>query len=184
MVLVRGDLPVFCGHQIDGTRTRVTITADVDSAGRTVWQLGGQVAEAGVDRDERSLLRHAAAELADILPGLDQTGLEWAAYRVDRAEAVTPRGRRPQAETLLADGNTLTAWPTKLALVPVLADRLVEAIERVGPAVADPVFPDLAAWPRPSVAAPPWETRTEWHVLQPAAGTRDPSFRDQARRAA
>ena len=179
MVLVRGDLPPLCGHQVDGARTRVTITADVDAAGRTVWQLGGQIAEAGVERDERSLLRHAAAELAEILPGLDQAGLEWATHRVDRAEASTGRGRRPHAETVLAEGNTLTAWPTKLALVPVLADRLVEAIEQAGPPIADPAIPGPAAWPRPSVASPPWETRAEWHVLQPAAGGRD-----QTRRAA
>src|SRR5690606_29928270 len=63
MALVRGDLPIVNGHCIDGARTRVTITSDRDSAGRTVWQLGGQIAEAGVALDSRSLVRHARAEL-------------------------------------------------------------------------------------------------------------------------
>ena len=43
---VRGALPGLCGHAIEGAKTRVTITSDVDARGRTVWQLGGQVSEA------------------------------------------------------------------------------------------------------------------------------------------
>ena len=65
MVLVRGRLPVLNGHCVDGARTRVTITTDCDASGRTVWQIGGQLAEEGVSFDEQSLVRRAAAELRE-----------------------------------------------------------------------------------------------------------------------
>ena len=131
MVMVRGeslDLPELCGHQVDGAHTRMTITSDVDSRGRTVWQLGGQVAEDGVAMTRQELACHAAAELAAVLPGLDFDGLEINTYRVDRAEAMTEGGRRPETQSLRIDGNTLTAFPTKLALAPVLAQEVAAAV--------------------------------------------------------
>src|SRR5579872_6498570 len=69
MVLVRGDLPGLNGHCVDGARTRVTITSDRDSSGRTVWQVGGQLAEDGVSLDELALVHRARRELAAVLPG-------------------------------------------------------------------------------------------------------------------
>ncbi len=56
MVLVRGELPHLNGHCVDGRTTRVTITSDTErsetsAAGRTVWQVGGQIAEIGVALD-------------------------------------------------------------------------------------------------------------------------------------
>ncbi len=113
------------GHCVDGARTRVTITSDRDSKGRTVWQVGGQLAEDGVVLDEPLFVRRAYDELAAVLPGVDLSECEWAAYRVDRAECAMPRGGRPDTATVLSEGNVITAWPTKLALVPQLA-RMVE----------------------------------------------------------
>ena len=51
MVLVRGNLPELNGHCLDGAKTRVTITSDTDDEGRMVWQIGGQIAEEGVNLD-------------------------------------------------------------------------------------------------------------------------------------
>jgi glycine/D-amino acid oxidase-like deaminating enzyme len=167
MVLVRGNLPQLNGHCVDGAKTRVTVTSDTDTTGRTVWQLGGQLAEDGVALDERALDARTRAELAAVIPGLDLNGLECATYRVDRAEGRTPGGSRPESIQILRDGNTLTAWPTKLALVPELARQLVEALDtggRVAPGRVSRVdLPTL--WPRPVVASPPWETATNWQPL-------------------
>ena len=174
MVMVRGEagrLPELCGHQVDGAHTRMTITSSVDPAGRTVWQLGGQVAEDGVSMGRRELVAHAARELAEVLPGLDLAPLEATAYRVDRAEAATEGGRRPETQSLLIDGNTITAWPTKLALVPVLTEQVIEHLQ---PRWTDgPVTPEsLPAWPRPDVALPPWETVSGWVPLVTSQTTR------------
>ena len=177
MVMVRGEagrLPELCGHQVDGAHTRMTITSSVDPAGRTVWQLGGQVAEDGVSMGRRELVAHAARELAEVLPGLDLVPLQATSYRVDRAEAATQDGRRPANLSLLVDGNTITAWPTKLALAPALAEQVAGALDHLpSPAVAG-VSVDLEAidWPRPEVAQPPWETATDWLPVMAAAASR------------
>lgn len=158
MLLVRGDLPQLNGHCVEGAATRVTITSDTDGQGRTVWQVGGRLAEDGVEMDERAFLTHAAGELRVCLPGLDLAGLEWASYRIDRAEAASS-GRRPADATVLADGRVLTAWPTKLALAPHLAERV---IDRLDPPAGLDEPGGFEHWPRPEVARPPWETCTTW----------------------
>ncbi|HMQ16528.1 MAG TPA: FAD-dependent oxidoreductase, partial [Phycisphaerae bacterium] len=66
MVMLRGALPELNGHCADGARTRVTITTARDSAGRAVWQVGGQIAEDGVSNSPDELVAHARRELAAV----------------------------------------------------------------------------------------------------------------------
>jgi hypothetical protein len=166
MVLVRGNLPELNGHCVDGARTRVTITSDRDKLGNTVWQVGGQIAEEGVAIDRASLIRRAYDELVTVLPGLNVSDCEWTTYRVDRAERAMPRGGRPDTASVLAEGNVITAWPTKLALVPQLT-RMIEASlpEASGRGSVERAV--LDGGPRPEVAQPPWETATDWQRVGP-----------------
>lgn len=163
MVLVRGNLPVLNGHCVDGKRTRVTITSDFDSAGRTVWQIGGQIAEDGVRQHPAQLVEKAQSELQATIPGVDLSGLEWSTYRVDRAEAQTRNVRRPDTFQVLVEGNTVTAWPTKLVLAPKLAETIADGFADASGAT----FDDAAVrdWPRPDVARPPWELDRDWISL-------------------
>ena len=130
MVMARGELPEIFGHCIDGAKTRVTITTATDSKGMRVWQIGGQVAEDGVQRESEELIERTKRELRDALPGVNLDDVEWATYRVDRAEGRRPGRKRPQGSTVRQEGSVLTVWPTKLVLVPELArsvaDRLGE----------------------------------------------------------
>lgn len=168
MILVRGKLPVFNGHCIDGAKTRVTITSDKDRQGRTVWQVGGQIAEAGVKLTEQALLLRARRELLEVLPSIDLERTEWSTYRIDRAEGASAQNLRPDAAQVLEEGNVLTAWPTKLALAPQLArDIAARFAEPTG--MAEPLPEELAEWPRPEVALPPWETARQWWGLNEAA---------------
>lgn len=168
MVMVRGKLPAFNGHCVDGAKTRVTITSDVDSEGRTIWQLGGQIAEIGVTMNRHELIPHAARELVSSVPRIDLTGLEWNTYSVDRAEGVTKAGLRPETPQILKEGNLLTAWPTKLALAPRLATEVCQSLQESnitatpGDASWKDVFSTLQ---RPQVAQPPWETAQDWVTL-------------------
>lgn len=164
MVMVRGrELPPLFGHCVDSAKTRVTITSATDSSGRTVWQVGGQVAEDGVAMAPPELIDFARRELDEALAGFDLRTTEWATYRVDRAELASG-GSRPDDAALVQDGSVLTVWPTKLALAPRAAERVLEIIARENPLTK----PDRSAemnfndWPRPQVAQPPWETQTEW----------------------
>jgi glycerol-3-phosphate dehydrogenase len=168
MVLVRGQLPMICGHCVDGARTRLTITADRDSQGTTVWQVGGQIAEEGVTLDAAGLIRRAEQEIAAVIPGIDLSGCEWATYRVDRAERAMPRGGRPDTATVLAEGNVITVWPTKLALAPQAAQLAAAHLPRSTAVPADREMfsvPALEGWPRPDVAPSPWELVESWHRL-------------------
>lgn len=181
MVMLRGkSLPMFQGHCVDGAKTRVTITSDIDSGGRTVWQVGGQIAEDGIAWNERILIAVARDELRSVLPGIDCSSVEWSTYRVDRAEGIVAGGERPESVQIRSEGNCFTAWPTKLALVPQLATELVTAIEQLLPADGrEPLAESRSSNPlkeketeigfrlsaigcRPEVALPPWETATQW----------------------
>ncbi len=165
-VLVRGNLPMLFGHCVNGAKTRATITSVVDAAGRTVWNVGGQIAEDGVNMDPPALVAHARRELASVLPGVTLAGAEWTTVRVDRAEQATPGGLRPAGPYAKREGNVITAWPTKLALAPRLARmvrELIPAAPRRSPVALDKAEPHITLdWPRPKVAAPPWEERREW----------------------
>ncbi len=162
MVLVKGKLPNLFGHCVDGTKTRATITSSTSTDGLTVWQVGGQIAEDGVTMTETSLIAHAQRELAAVLPGLDISELAWATYRVDRAEAKSPGGSKPAGAQIDQQGNVITAWPTKLALVPELTKLIMDRLDAPTCAASSKLElpPD---WPRPRVAMPPWERDRQWH---------------------
>jgi glycerol-3-phosphate dehydrogenase len=163
MTLLRASgLPTMFGHCVDGNRTRVTITSGVDRSGRTVWQLGGELAERGVERDAAAQLATAASELACVLPDLDLGAFEdaaWATYRVDRAERRTRGGLRPDDAVVMSHlaGRLLVAWPTKWALAPRLAAAVLESMPQEIAAAPSPLV-DLSPLPAPDVADFPWET--------------------------
>lgn len=161
MVMVRGPLPPLFGHCVDGARTRVTITSANAPPGRGVWQVGGQLAEDGASMPEDRLIRRAVQELHSVLPAVDFSECEWATYRVDRAEGRTPDGGRPPGPQMIAEGNVMTAWPTKLALVPELVKLIVNALPPPASARgAAALVPDDRT--RPGVAPPPWEVSRTW----------------------
>ena len=165
MVLLRGDLPILNGHCVDGAKTRVTITSTSDSSGRVVWQVGGQIAEDGVQMNESELFTRAAVDLLEVLPGWDFRDVEIACHRVDRAERLMTGFKRPDTFQSVEDKNWIAAWPTKLALAPMMAEHLAEMVKRRigGPSEkANDVSEVLACWTRPKVAKPPWECVANW----------------------
>ena len=163
MVMLRGQMPKLTGHCTDGARTRLTITSDEDEMGRTIWQIGGQLAENGVGMETPELIAHARAELQNVLPDLALEAVQWSTYRVDRAEAKTPGRLRPQHIKVIMDGNVITGWPTKLALVPELATQILSVLPRPDPPNRE-LFALTERWPKPNTAKPPWETQS-WFTV-------------------
>lgn len=165
--MVRGPLPEFHGHCVDGMATRVTVTSAALSGGERVWHIGGKLAEEGVSRDARAQCAHALAEMRAVLPSVDFSACTWSAYTVNRAEREQPKGTRPEdacVERADVDGTALlTVWPTKMALAPVAADMVLES---AGPALHAPASAGIAAalsgWERPAVARAPWIAPSEW----------------------
>jgi glycerol-3-phosphate dehydrogenase len=165
--MVRGPLPDFHGHCVDGLATRVTLTSSSATDGTRVWHIGGKIAEEGVSRDAAAQLAHAVAEMRAVLPAVDFGACQWSTYMVDRAERAQPKGSRPEDACVERDTagevTVLTVWPTKMALAPVAADMVRDC---AGPAAHAPSWPALAAalegWERPELAPAPWSAPQEW----------------------
>ena len=162
----RGEaLPLIFAHGVGvSSSPRLTITSQTDSAGRVVWWIGGQVAERGVDLDPPALIAHARDELRAMLGWLDLDGVEFATWRVDRAESLTPGGGRPDGPVVESrdreSGQRVhCCWPTKLAFAPAIADALSERLGEPVTSADDARATTLPeGWPRPKPATLPWET--------------------------
>jgi glycerol-3-phosphate dehydrogenase len=137
---------------------RLTITSHPQRDGRWCWYLGGQLATAGVTRDSHEQIRAARSELAEALPWCDFSGARFEAVRIDRAEPLQALGQRPDHAFVRASGPALVCWPTKLSLVPDLADQVLAALGRAGRegAARSPATPRQGL-PEPAVATPFWE---------------------------
>ena len=158
MVLVKAPTlkPLYAHCLGGGTKPRITVTTHPAADGQWAWYLGGDLAEAdGVARDEAAQIAFARRELAELLPWVDLSAAEWRTLRVDRAEPAQSGLVRPDNAFLSEQGSLLVGWPTKLALAPDFADRVIAALERE--AIHPGSHPELPALPRPPVAQPLWE---------------------------
>ena len=104
--------------------------------------------------------REAMSKIRRWLPGLDFSGAEIAIYRAVRAEARTADLRRPSGvHVKRVAPRIVVAWPTKLALAPVLAQ---EVFAQVAIDLKEPGgYDELPLWPTPPMARYPWE-EAEW----------------------
>ncbi|WP_137821217.1 FAD-binding oxidoreductase [Pseudomonas sp. D(2018)] len=158
MVMVKAPSlkPLYAHCLGGGPKPRITVTSHPAADGQWVWYLGGDLAEAeGVARNEAEQIAAAEQELRQLLPWVDLSAAQWATLRVDRAEPAQSGLVRPDNAFLSEHRHLLVGWPTKLALAPDFADRVLAAFERDGlrPA-AHHALPPL---PRPPVAQPAWE---------------------------
>jgi hypothetical protein len=147
------------GHCVVGGKTMLTITAPAQG----VWQVGGEIAERLANEENTThARRQARIEIGRWLPGLDFSAVRMALYRAIRAEARTAELRRPSGVHALRVASRLfVAWPTKLALAPILADEIfaLVSMDLKGPAGYEE--DKLPPWPAPAVARYPWE-EIEW----------------------
>ncbi|MFR0690959.1 NAD(P)/FAD-dependent oxidoreductase [Enterobacterales bacterium AE_CKDN230030158-1A_HGKHYDSX7] len=158
MVLVTAPTlkPLYAHCLGGGPKPRVTVTTHPLSNGDWVWYLGGDIAEAGgVARNEAEQIAEAQRELHKLVPWIDLSAARWATLRVDRAEPSQNNLLRPDSAFLAEDGALLVGWPTKLALAPNFADRVLESLEKSG--IRPLAATDLPALPRPAMARPVWE---------------------------
>lgn len=158
MVLVKGKglKPLYAHCLGGGPKPRITVTSHPAADGQWVWYLGGDIAEAdGVARSEAAQIAAAQKEIQQLLPWIDLSDARWATLRVDRAEPAQSGLVRPDNAFLADQGHLLVGWPTKLALSPDFADRVIAALQRdaIHPGAHAPL-PEL---PRPSQASPVWE---------------------------
>lgn len=148
---------------------RITITSHRDKQGNIIWYMGGQLAEDGVSKSDDELVQAAKNELSELIPWLDLTNMEWGVLEIDRAEInLAGKGSagktRPDSFSIVQSENVITAWPTKMALAPALADALLEILtaENISKAT-DLELPDLEL---PKYAEFPWDDECCWRSMQ------------------
>ncbi|MEN0105252.1 MAG: FAD-dependent oxidoreductase, partial [Pseudomonas sp.] len=159
MVMVKGPTlkPLYAHCLGGGPKPRVTVTSHPTADGQWLWYLGGDLAEAdGVARDGQAQIAAAQKEMANLLPWVDFSQAHWATLRVDRAEPAQSGLVRPDNAFLAEHQRLLIGWPTKLALAPDLADRVLAALRRDG--VQPGNHPPLPELPRPPIAPTVWDT--------------------------
>ena len=133
MVLMKSpDLPMVYAHCV-GTSSKplVTITSHHHGDGDIVWYLGGEIAEKGIDKTDDKLIHDTKAMLKRVLPWFDLTQgqkIQWAVHSVNRAEPLQEGLLRPDTAFVESHNNIHIAWPTKLALAPVLAKKVIDAM--------------------------------------------------------
>ncbi len=159
MVLMKTDYayPLYA-HCLGLSATpRITVTTHLSHDGKTIWYLGGQIAEEGVKRDAQQQIEVAKKELQELFPWLDFSAAQFASFFVDRAEGAQPDGKRPDSCYVKEIENMLIVWPTKLAFAPLLADEIIQQLtqEKITPQTVD--LHELRDWPIPNVAKPIWD---------------------------
>ncbi len=139
---------------------RITITSHRDEQGNIVWYMGGQLAEDGVNKSDAELIQAAKSELNELIPWLELKHAEWGVLEINRAEIKKPGTTRPDNFSIENNKNVITAWPTKMALAPVLADAVYEIVskENIKP---DPDL-SLPDWQAPMYAEYPWDEEGCW----------------------
>jgi hypothetical protein len=159
MVVVKTDFsyPLFAHCLGLSSVPRITVTTHKAHDGKTIWYLGGQIAEEGVKRNQAEQIQATRKELASLMPWLDFSKAEFASFMIDRAEALQSDGKRPDSFYFKEIANVIAAWPTKLAFAPELANSIIKHFKKsaVQPASSDLRL--LRAWPIPAFAKPIWD---------------------------
>lgn len=163
MVVMRGvQEDMIYAHCLGASvNPRITITSHRDAKGNIVWYMGGQLAEEGAGKSDADLIQSAKDELSELIPWLALSSAEWGVLKINRAEIKKMGVTRPDSFSIVHDKNVITAWPTKMALSPALADALVDMVENDG------VKPDtelsLPEWQQPEYADFPWDEDNCWN---------------------
>jgi len=149
---------VHCVSDQLSATPELTITSHRCRDGRMAWYLGGELAESGARVSQAEQLARSRTKLRELFPWCDFDHAEWHSFYINRAEAAQAGGKRPDQASVLATGNVLFCWPTKLTLAPNLANTVLNTLHQQGiQALARPGELPLQGLAFPPVALPPWE---------------------------
>jgi glycine/D-amino acid oxidase-like deaminating enzyme len=148
-------LPAIYAHSLgSGSKPIATITSHFDKDDNVVWYIGGNIAEQGVNKSFEKLTAEATDLLKDIMPWFKLPELEWAAHSINRAEPKQSGFSRPDTAFVESKNNVHIAWPTKLALAPDLADKVIEKIQAN---IQTSDHQDLTGLPEIKISEPLWD---------------------------
>ncbi len=160
-------LPKMYAHCLGASALpKMTITAHQLSDEQVVWYLGGEIAEQGVGRSTEKQVQCAKKELQSLMPWMDFSLCQWSALAIDRAEPEMSDGSRPVEPAIFRCNQVITAWPVKLAMAPIMVDKIIEELELLGIEKNSPTLPqDIQTVDSMSPAQTtllPWEKVQHW----------------------
>ncbi len=161
MTIVKHEHPfpihVHCvADQLTAT-PEVTITTHKCKDGKSAWYLGGEIAESGATRTHEEQIKAAQNKLNELFPWCDLTNAQWHSFFINRAEALTKNGARPETASIHQYKNISLCWPSKLTLAPNLGQQIVNLFQEINfkPGVYN--NPDLSKISSTDIAIPPWD---------------------------
>jgi len=161
MVIVKHRLPdplyVHCVSSHLTTTPELTITTHPCKDGSSAWYLGGELAESGVARSADEQVQHTRKLLLALFPWCDFSQARFHNFRVNRAEARQPGGKRPDQASLHQAHNMFYCWPTKLTLAPTLANAVLGALQAQGVLPSSGSQQALTGLVHPPLATTPWD---------------------------
>ena len=99
----------------------------------------------------------ARSQLSGVVCWVDLGSGSFDTCRIDRAEGRADDAARPDLPVILDLGGVIAVWPTKLALAPLAAARVVELVEASG--LEPTPGTGLTGVVEPVVGTRPWEGR-------------------------
>ncbi len=135
----------------------VTITSHPCKDGDMAWYLGGEIAESGALLSPDEHLTLVEEKIKTMFPWADLNDAKWHSFFINRAEAKTPNGKRPETASLHQYKNIIVCWPSKLTLSPNLGQQVFSLLkeQNIIPGTYD--NPAITALPFPGVATTPWD---------------------------
>ena len=134
-------------------KPKITITTHLfdwqQTEGDKVYWIGGQPAEEGVGRARDAQITAVRRLLLETLPWWAQDGQllsyinddsRYICVALNRAEGAA-EDKRPDLPTVTQNGKDITAYPTKLAFAPLVADQIA-ALLSAPQFVSEAVFTD------------------------------------------
>ena len=109
----------------------VTVTSHEAKNGQIVWYLGGAIAESGIDKSKSEQIKAAQKLMRKTFPWMNLSDAKWESFLINRSEADIKSGFRPDDAIIKDERNILVTWPTKLTLVPSLADKVLTHVARL-----------------------------------------------------
>ncbi|MFT4863483.1 MAG: glycine/D-amino acid oxidase-like deaminating enzyme [Pseudohongiellaceae bacterium] len=137
---------------------KLTITSHTDADENTVWYLGGEIAESGVNKSSSAQVDASKKLLASLFPWLNLSDAVWDCLAVDRAEPAVSSNFRPDDAFTAEEDGVIVAWPTKLTLAPSLGDRVTTLLKNsnILPTLSPNKAEQFPGLERPKLAVAPW----------------------------
>jgi len=156
MALVKHDFadPLFAHLLGLNSTPKITITTHKAKDGKTIWYIGGQIAEDGVNKTANEQIEITKKELKNYFSWLDFSSARFATFKINRAENFEGDGKKPDSYFIDETNNCIIAWPTKLAFTPMLADSIIKKLT-IKPSEND--LSELEAFNKPIIATPIWD---------------------------